>query len=108
MPADSLVVSHLFYTDDVLIFCGTDAAQMGYLRCVLLCFEAISRLTVNLAKSKMIPVSEVGILLVFTAILECKVATLPVSYLGLPLGATFKATRVWDGVVDRVQRHLVG
>ncbi|XP_028074743.1 uncharacterized protein LOC114277104 [Camellia sinensis] len=103
-----LVVSHLFYADDAFIFCDANADQIGYLRCVLLCFEAVSGLWVNLAKSKLIPVGEVVHLSVLAAILGCKVAQLPVSYLGLPLGATFKGKWVWDEVVDRVQRRLVG
>lgn len=100
--------SHLFYANDVLIFFGADVAQIGHLRCVLLCFEAISSLRVNLAKSELIPVGEVLWTPMLVAILGCKVASLPVSYLGLPLGASFKAKRVWDEVVDQVQRWLSG
>lgn len=37
-------VSHLLYVDDALIFCGAEAKQVGYLRCVLLCFKAVSGL----------------------------------------------------------------
>lgn len=39
---------------------------------------------------------------ILAAILGCKVAFLPVSYLDLPLGASFKTLRVWDRVVERV------
>ncbi|KAF5931571.1 hypothetical protein HYC85_027742 [Camellia sinensis] len=48
-------VSHLFYADDALIFCDAEEEHIGHLRCVL-CFEAVSGLRVNLAKSKLIPV----------------------------------------------------
>lgn len=40
--------------------------------------------------------------------LDCKVSFLPSSYLGLPLGATFKATSVWDSVVECFERWLSG
>ncbi|XP_028084329.1 uncharacterized protein LOC114285481 [Camellia sinensis] len=103
-----LTVSYLFYADDALIFCDADITQIGHLRCVLLCFEAVSGLQVNLAKSELIPVGEVARISILTAILGCRVASFPVSYLGLPLGASFKATRVWDGVVARVQQRLAG
>ncbi|XP_028068915.1 uncharacterized protein LOC114271498 [Camellia sinensis] len=63
---------------------------------------------VNLSKSELIPVGVVAWLPVLAAILGCKVAQLLVSYLGLPLGASFKESKVWDGVVDRVQRWLAG
>ncbi|GMP31378.1 hypothetical protein CsSME_00005615 [Camellia sinensis var. sinensis] len=103
-----LSVSHLFYVDDALIFCDANVDQIGYLRCVLLCFEAVSGLRVNLAKSEWIPVGEMATISVLVAIMGCRVATLPVTYLGLPLGASFKSKGVWDRVVDRVQRQLAG
>lgn len=31
----------------------------------------------------------------------CKVGALPSTYLGLPLGASFKLVTVWDGVEER-------
>ncbi|XP_028078613.1 uncharacterized protein LOC114280444 [Camellia sinensis] len=71
-------------------------------------FAAVSGLRVNLAKSELIPVGEVATIPVLAAILGCKVANLPITYLGLPLGASFKAKGVWDRVVDRVQRRLAG
>lgn len=46
----SLVVSHLFYAHDALVFCDADVGQIGHLRCVLLWFEAVSGLRVNLSK----------------------------------------------------------
>lgn len=95
-------VSHLLYADDALVFCEPRAEQLGYLRCVLLCFETVSGLRVNLSKSELIPVGEVDRVPMLAVILGCKVSALPVSYLGLPLGATFKAQGVWNGVVERV------
>ena len=38
----SLSISHLCFADDTLIFCGISLDYFQYLRCVLLCFEAIS------------------------------------------------------------------
>ncbi|XP_028110663.1 uncharacterized protein LOC114309166 [Camellia sinensis] len=104
----SLLVSYLFYVNDAPIFCDADVDQIGHLRCVLLCFEAMSGLRVNLSKSKLIPIGKVARLSILAAILGCKVVSLPVSYLGLPLRASFKAREVWDGVVEWVQQRLVG
>ncbi|XP_028099815.1 uncharacterized protein LOC114299299 [Camellia sinensis] len=101
-------VSHLLYANDTLVFCDANAEQVGFLHCVLLCFKAVSGLRINLSKSRLIPVGEVERLPVVAVILGCKVATLPMTYLGLLLGATFKATGVWDRVVERVQRCLAG
>jgi hypothetical protein len=39
-------------------------------------------------------------------ILGCEVASLPVKYLGLHLGASYKSTRIWDGVIEKVENRL--
>jgi hypothetical protein len=39
--------------------------------------------------------------------LGCGVATLPVKYLGLPLGASFKAKHIWDGVLEKMECRMV-
>ena len=102
------VISHILYADDTLVFCGAEDRQLCQLRCILLCFEAVSVLKVNLSKSEIVPVGEVPRLELLAAILGCKIAALPITYLGLPLGATFKDTKVWDGVIARIQRKLAG
>ena len=57
-------------------------AQLEYLWCVLLCFEAVSGLRVNLTKSEIIPIGTVPHLSALAAVLGCKVSVLPISYLG--------------------------
>jgi hypothetical protein len=39
-------------------------------------------------------------------ILGCGFDTLPVKYLGLPLGASYKSTHIWDGVVEKIEHRL--
>ena len=39
-------------------------------------------------------------------ILGCGVSSLPLKYLGLPLGASYKATSIWDGVFEKIERRL--
>ncbi|RVX03926.1 hypothetical protein CK203_021738 [Vitis vinifera] len=39
-------------------------------------------------------------------VLGCKIGSLPTSYLGLPLGAPYKSTRVWDAVEKRFRKRL--
>jgi hypothetical protein len=41
-------------------------------------------------------------------ILGCKVAPLPMKYLGLPLGAPFKAKSIWNPIIERMEKRLVG
>jgi hypothetical protein len=53
-------VSHLLFAYDTLIFCDPNVEQFRDLRCLLLCFEAISRLKINLSKSEIVPVGDIG------------------------------------------------
>ena len=41
-----------------------------------------------------------------SSVLGCRIGKLPTSYLGLPLGALFKSSRVWDIVEERFKRRL--
>jgi hypothetical protein len=41
------------------------------------------------------------------SILGCRVSSLPMKYLGLPLGALFKAKTIWDDIIEKVERRLV-
>lgn len=58
MGVDQVMVSHLQFADDTMIFGDVDAKQVGYFRCILGCFEAVSGLKINLSKNKMFQVDE--------------------------------------------------
>lgn len=56
--SSDVIISHLQFVDDTMIFCDADVRQLGYLRCLLTCFEAISGLKINLSKSELFQVGE--------------------------------------------------
>jgi hypothetical protein len=99
-------ISHLLFADDTLVFCGANSDHLRYLRVLFLCFEAVSRLKVNLAKSVLVLVGNVDNVDGLASILGCGVSSLPMKYLGLPLGTSFKAKSIWDGVLEKIERHL--
>jgi hypothetical protein len=39
-------------------------------------------------------------------ILDCRIWSLPMTYLGMPLGAPFKSFSIWNGVIEKVERRL--
>ncbi|XP_055836405.1 uncharacterized protein LOC129905041 [Solanum dulcamara] len=39
-------------------------------------------------------------------ILSCKTGSLPTTYLGLPLGASFKSSGIWNGVIEKMEKRL--
>lgn len=55
----SVLVSHLQFADDTMIFYEVDVRQIGYLRCILRYFEVVSSLNINLAKSEIFQVEYV-------------------------------------------------
>ena len=79
---------------------------MTYLCWLLMWFETISRLRINLDKSELIPMRRVENISDLTFELGCKVGSLPSTYLGLPLSASFKLVATWDGVEERFRKRL--
>jgi hypothetical protein len=105
---DRLEVSHLLYADDTILFCDACPEQVTYLQQVLTCFEAVTGLRVNMSKSEMVPIGEVTNLSYLADILSCRMGTLPMTYLNMPLGSSFKALGVWNPIVEKVERRLAG
>jgi hypothetical protein len=103
-----LMISQLLFADDTLIFCGADLTQLRHLRGVFIWFQAISGLKINLSKSELVPVGQVPNVNELAGVLGCKVSALPLNYLGLPLGASFKQKSVWNGVVEKMEKRLAG
>jgi hypothetical protein len=61
-----------------------------------------------LGKSELVPVGEVPCIEELADILGCKTSKLPMKYLGLPLGARFKAKEIWNPIVEKMERRLAG
>jgi hypothetical protein len=73
-----------------------------------LCFKAASGLRINLGKSEVVPIGAVEDVDRLAHLLGCRVASLPLTYLGLPLGASYKSVSIWNGVVEKMERRLAG
>ncbi|RVX13136.1 putative mitochondrial protein [Vitis vinifera] len=99
-------VSRLLFTDDTIIFYKARKEHLTSLSWILAWFEAASGLRINLAKSELILVREVEDIEEMAVELGCRVGSLPIVYLGLPLGAHHKASSMWDGVEERMRRRL--
>lgn len=87
-------ILHLLFADDAFILCGAVENQFCNLRCLFLCFEAVLGLKINLTKSETIHIGSVENVQELADILECRVSSLPITYLVLPLGARFKSIHI--------------
>ena len=86
----SVIVSHLLFADDTLIFCDAKPSQITNLRMILARFEEVFGLHINLGKSELVPIGGVHNLEDFVGMLGCEQSSLPLKYLGLPLGANLR------------------
>ena len=101
-------VSYLLFADDTILFCDAEVEQVLHVRLLLLCFQAVTGLKVNVAKSELVPIGEVNNVHVLAEILGCRVGALPMTYLGMPLGASHKSPSIWNPILEKIQRKLAG
>ena len=102
---EGVCVSHLLFVDDTILVCDADEEQILNVR-MLLCFQAVTGLKVNTPKSEIVPIGEVPNVHVLAEILGCPIESLPMTYLGMPLGASFKSPTVWNPILERTERKL--
>ena len=63
---------------------------------------------VNGGKSEIVPVGGVENLNVLVRVLCCRVGSLPMTYLGMPLGAHYKDSSIWNPIIEKMERRLSG
>ena len=108
-PTNSLgvCISHLF-ADDTILFCDASRDQLLSIRLALTCFQAFTGLKVNAGKSEIVPIGEVGNIDALATILRCRVGSLPLKYLGMPLGTPYKTASMWNPILERMENKLSG
>ena len=101
-------ISHLLFANDTILFCDTSRDQLLSIRLVLSCFQAFTSLKVNVGKSEIVPVGEVNNLDVLANILQCRVGSLPMKYLEMPLGTSIKTASIWNPILEKMEKKLSG
>ena len=101
-------ISHILFADDTILFCDASREQMISIRLVLTCFQAFTGLKVNVGKSEIVPIGEVSNIQTLANILQCRVGSLPMIYFGMPLGTLYKTTSIWNPILERMEKKLLG
>ena len=65
-------------------------------------------LKVNVGKSAIVPIGEVNNLDALANILHYRVGNLPMKYLGMPLGTSFKTASIWNPILEKMEKKLSG
>ncbi|XP_058211464.1 uncharacterized protein LOC131323632 [Rhododendron vialii] len=105
--ANGVVVSHLQFANDTILFCNNDREELANIKRILRCFQLMSGLKINFSKSSLcgvnIPQVDVSSL---AQVMGCKIESLPIKYLGLPLGANSRRTKTWKPVLEKMEKRL--
>ena len=101
-------VPHLLFVDDTILFCDASREQILSIRLVLTCFQAFTSLKVNVGKSEIVPIGEVRNIQSLANILQYRVESLPMIYLGMPLGTLYKTPSIWNLILERMDKKLSG
>ncbi|GJR79308.1 transposon TX1 uncharacterized 149 kDa protein [Tanacetum coccineum] len=105
--AKSLLISHLQFADDTLIFCGASKENLLNVKRVLRCFQLSAGLKINFSKSMVYGVGiDDSLVCVRGDNLGCSVGLIPFRYLGLPVGANHIFKLVWDPVIESFRDRL--
>ena len=109
-PVNSIGVriSHLLFANDTILFCDASRDQLLSIKLALSCFQAFTGLKVNVGKSEIVPVGEVGNIGDLADILRCRVGSLPMKYLGMPLGTSYEIASIWNPILKKMEKKLSG
>ena len=80
--------------------------QILHVQLLLLSFQVVTGLKVNVLKSEMVLIGEVDDVHALAEILDCRVGELPMSYLGMSLGASRNSPSIWNSILEKFERKL--
>lgn len=104
---DGFSVNHLQFVNDTMCFCRVEEEQVRRLKDILIIFETIFGLKINIAKTTLEGIEvERDVLQLYARILGCKTDVWPINYLGLPLGGVSRSLSFWDPVIERINNKL--
>ena len=99
-------IFHLLFADNTILFCNASREQLLSIRLALSCFQVFTSLKVNMGKCEIVPIREENNLDALANILSCRVGNLPLKYLGMPLGTSFKTTSIWNLILEKIEKKL--
>ncbi|GKB66441.1 putative RNA-directed DNA polymerase [Tanacetum coccineum] len=106
---DEVLVSHLQYADDTIIFGECSRENARNLMNILKCYEEVAGLKINLQKSKLYGVGvEREEVERMARYMRCSAGEFPFTYLGLPISVNMRRVVAWNGVIESFKNKLSG
>ena len=65
-------------------------------------------LKVNVLKTELVPIGEVDNVHALAEILGCRIGSLLMTYLSMPLRASHKSPSIWNPILEKFHRKLAG
>jgi hypothetical protein len=100
-------IMNLHFADDTLLFLKADSAVLTHIKWLLVAFENVSGLKINYEKSEMYALNlsdtECASL---ASVIGCKVAQLPLKYLGVPINNKSLTDIDWQPLLDKIEKRL--
>ncbi|KAJ9567733.1 hypothetical protein OSB04_003699 [Centaurea solstitialis] len=107
LPNNGSILSNLHYADDAIFVGEWSTSNARNLARILRCFYLSSALKVNFQKSSIVGIgvndTEISLL---ANLLNCKVGSLPMNYLGLPIGVRMNKAEFWGPVINKFLNKL--
>lgn len=79
---EEMEISYLFFVDETFLFCYLKKQFLLHLKCILLCFQDVSGLNINLDKTELVKLGDKGDECGLAKVLGCKATNLPINILG--------------------------
>ncbi|KAK0584469.1 hypothetical protein LWI29_013775 [Acer saccharum] len=101
-------ITHLQFTDDTILFLKPRMEFVLNAKRILRCFKLASGLKINSHKSCVVQVGigRDSMSPRWEAAFRCKQASLPITYLGFPLGGRPGSKNFWNSLVSRIENRL--
>lgn len=106
---DSISISHLQFADDTILFINKDLGSVQGIKRVLQCFELLSGLKINFDKSSLYGYrTSAEDIAYWASKIGCRIGSLPIIYLGMPLGLDPSRKDFWIPLQEKFKKNLAG
>nr|KYP72703.1 Transposon TX1 uncharacterized [Cajanus cajan] len=100
-------VDVLQYADDTIFIGEANLDNVKTMKVILRCFELVSGLKVNFAKSSLGGVGvNTEVMISYAEQIHCKLSPIPFQYLGIPIGANPRRCTTWQPVIRKCSKKL--